>query len=80
MLYEKTTCLNQIQFICDDYLQLYKTLQLFTNSFKLNAKIFTNTEVIKTHTHIFTQIQKFIKNAKLIKASIDQNCSEIWAL
>ncbi len=43
-----------------------KTLQLFTNVFKLNTNIFTNIKVIK---NIYTDT-KVIKDAKRIKAWI----------
>ncbi len=39
-MYEKTTCQNQIKFITDDYLQMYKTTQLVTSLF---------TEIKKKH-------------------------------
>ncbi len=45
-MYEKTSCQNQIKFITDDYLQVYKLLQLFTSSL-IEINIFTNTKVNK---------------------------------
>jgi hypothetical protein len=47
LLYKKTLCQFQIKFITDDYLQMCKTLQLFTNSFTFNAIYFTSIKVIK---------------------------------
>ncbi len=47
-----------IKFIGNDYLQLYKTLQLFTSSFTLNTNILTSIKVIKTHVHTFTHTHK----------------------
>ncbi len=52
---------------------MFKTLQLFTSPFTLNTNIFTNTKVIKTHTHTFKQIQKLLKMQQ-IKALVDYNC------
>jgi len=46
-LYEKISCQDQIKFITDDYLQIYKTLQLFTSLFTEITNIFTNTKAIK---------------------------------
>ncbi len=53
-LYDKTTCKFQIKFGNDDYLQIYKTLQLFTSLFTLNTNIFTSIKVIK-NTNVQTQ-------------------------
>jgi hypothetical protein len=53
-VYEKTTCQNQIEFITDDYLQMYKTLQLFKSLFKGITNIYKHT---KTHL----QIQELLK-------------------
>ncbi len=50
-LYEKTTCQFQIKLITDNYLQMCKTLQLFTNIFTLNANIFTSTKFVKKHMY-----------------------------
>ncbi len=47
-LSEKTKCQFQIKFNTEDYLQMYKILQLFTNTF-------TSIDVIK-NTHVQTQI------------------------
>jgi hypothetical protein len=41
-MYGKTTCQFQIKFITEDYLQMYKTLQLFTNTFSFNTNNFTS--------------------------------------
>jgi hypothetical protein len=52
-----------------DYLQMHKTLQLFTSLITTGANIFTSIKVLKntcTHTHISTKV---IKNAQLIEAS-----------
>ncbi len=54
IVYENTTCQFQIKFITEDYLQLYKYLQLFTNTFTLNINICTGIKVIKS-TYIQTQ-------------------------
>jgi hypothetical protein len=56
-VYEKNSCQNQIKFITDVYLQIYKILQLFTSSFTEITNIFTNTKVNK--------------NAMLIKTCVD---------
>ncbi len=48
-LYEKTTCHDQVKFISDRHLQIYKTLQLFTSLFTKYAN---------------TLLDKVIKNAK----------------
>jgi len=53
-LYEKTTYQFQIKFITDDYVQLYKTLQLFTNTFTINTNKFISIKVIK-YTYVQTQ-------------------------
>ncbi len=42
---------------------MYKTLQLFTNTFTFNINKFTSIKLIKTHAYK----DKVIKNAKLIK-------------
>ncbi len=43
-MYQKTTCQFKIKFITDDYLQMCKTLQLFTNPFKFTSiKVIQNT-------------------------------------
>jgi hypothetical protein len=47
VLYKKTTCPFEIKFSTDDYLQMYKTLQIFTNTFTLNTNKFTSIKVIK---------------------------------
>ncbi len=36
----------EIKFTTDDYLQMYKTLQLFTNTFTSNTNKFTSIKVI----------------------------------
>jgi len=46
VLYKRTPCQFPIKFISDNYLQMYKTLQLFTNTFTLNTNILTNVKVI----------------------------------
>jgi hypothetical protein len=45
-----------------DYLQMYKTLQLFTNTFTFHTNKFTSIKVIKTYMYTL----KIFKNAKLI--------------
>ncbi len=59
LLYKKTFCQFQIKFITDDYLQMCKTLQLFTNSFTFNSIYFTSIKVIKN---------TYVKNVNFIKA------------
>ncbi len=50
-------------FISDDYLQMYKTLQLITSLILTNTNTFTSINVIKnTCAHIYTNT-KVIKNA-----------------
>jgi hypothetical protein len=50
---QKTTGQFQIKFIIYDYLQMYKTLQLFTNTFTFNTNIFASIRLIKnTCAHI----------------------------
>ncbi len=67
MCTEKATCHYQIKFISDDFVQMYKTLQLFTSLIRLSTKIFTSIEKIKTHVHILTQTQKLLKLPKSLK-------------
>ena len=66
-MFEKTACQFQIKFITGDYLQMYKTLQLFTNTFTLNTNKFTSIKIIKK-THMCRH--KVIKNTKVVKAWI----------
>ncbi len=47
-LYEKTACPLEMKFITDDYLQMYETLQLFTNTFTFHKNKFTSIKVIKS--------------------------------
>jgi hypothetical protein len=70
---EKSTCQFQIKFITEDYLQMHKTLQVFTNMYKFNTNKFTSIKVIK-NTYVQTQI---IEIAKLIKGLIKLKCSLI---
>ncbi len=53
-MYEKTTCQFQIKFIPEDYLQMYKTVNLFTNTFTFNTNKFASIKVIK-NTCVQTQ-------------------------
>ncbi len=55
-MYEKSTCQFQIKFITEDYFQMYKTEQLFTNTFIFNANNFTSIKVIKNSS---AQTQRF---------------------
>jgi len=55
------------KFITDDYLHMYKTLQLFTKIFTLDTNIFTSIKVIKKHICTGTKV---IKNAELMTAWI----------
>jgi hypothetical protein len=50
-VYEKTACQNLIKFISGNYLQLFKTLSVFTQLFTINTNIFTDIAVIKTHIY-----------------------------
>ncbi len=65
---DKTTFQFQIKRITDDYLQRYKTLKLFTNTFTFNrvTNIFTSIKVILKNMYK----HKVIKIAKRIKAWI----------
>jgi hypothetical protein len=58
IMYKHTTCQFQINFITNDYLQYYKTLQLFLNTFAWNANRFTGIRVIK---NTFVQAQTLLK-------------------
>jgi hypothetical protein len=58
-VYKKTTCQFQIKFIAEDYLQMHKTLQLFTNTFTFNTNKFKSIQVIES-TYI-QQTQSFKK-------------------
>jgi hypothetical protein len=55
---KKTTFQFQIKFSSPDYLQMYKILQLVTNIFTLNTKIFTS---INVNENTCVQTQKVIK-------------------
>ncbi len=46
-VYQKTTCQFQIKFIGPNYLQKYKTLQLFTSL----SKFLQASKLFKTHIH-----------------------------
>ncbi len=48
-MYVKTTSQFQMKFIIEDYLQMYNTLQIFTNTFTFNTNKFTSIKIIKTH-------------------------------
>ncbi len=65
-MYKKTTCQFQIKLTTDDYLQMYKTLQLITNTLNLIQTYLQTSKLLKTHMYR----QKVIKNANLIKAWI----------
>jgi hypothetical protein len=65
-MYEKTTCQFQIKFISEDYLQVYKTVNLFTNTFTFNTNKFASIKVIK-NTCVQTQV---IKNTNVFKSWI----------
>jgi hypothetical protein len=47
VLYKKTTSHNLIKFITVNYLQMYKTLQLFTSLFTEITNRFANAKVIE---------------------------------
>ncbi len=68
-MYKKTTCQFQIKFITEDYLQMYKTVQLFTNTFSFNTNNFSSIKVIKTHMCR----QKVFKDGKFIKTRVKLN-------
>ncbi len=53
-MHEKTTFQFQMKFITYDYLQMYKTLQLFTNIFTLITNIFDTINIIK-NAFVLTQ-------------------------
>ncbi len=55
-MYEKTTCQFQIKFITEDYLQMYKTLKLFTNTFTFYTNKLTSIKAIK---NIYAQTKSF---------------------
>jgi hypothetical protein len=57
------TCQFQIKFITKDYLQMYKTLQLFTNTFTFNTNFLRASKLLKTNLLV-------IYSAKLIKTWI----------
>jgi hypothetical protein len=63
-MYEKTTCQFQIKFITEDYLQMYKTLQLFTNTFSFNTNNFSSIKFLK-RTHADTKFLKMPSSLKL---------------
>ncbi len=65
-----TTCKFQIKLGTEDYLQMYKTLQLFTSLHLIQAAL-QALKLLKTHKYE----HKVIQNAKLIKASIELKCS-----
>ncbi len=67
LVYEKTTCEDWIKFISDDYLQMYKTLQLFMSLITFNTNDLQASKLLKC-MYTYLQRQKIIKNAKLIKA------------
>ncbi len=46
---QKTTCQYQIKFITEDYLPMYKTLQLFTNTFTFNANKLQASKLLDTY-------------------------------
>ncbi len=70
-LYEKTTCQFQIKFITEDYLQMYKTLQIFTNTFTFITNKFTSIKVtINTWTGA-----KLSKMPSSLKLFLKLNCS-----
>ncbi len=54
-VYKQTTSQFQIKFISDDYLQMCKTLQLFTNTFTFNTNKYKIIKVIQ-NTHVQAQI------------------------
>ncbi len=68
---EKTTCQFQIKFITENYLQMYNTLQLFTNTFTFNTNKFTS---IRYHKCICTDA-KLSKMPSSLKLFLKLNCS-----
>ncbi len=59
-----TTCPFKLKFIIVDYLQSYKTLQLFENIFTFNTNKFTTINV-KKHTCTDTEVLKMLRSLKL---------------
>jgi len=56
-LCKKSTCQFQIKHITSDYLQMYKTLRLFTNTFTFNTNTFASVKVLIKTTYV--QIQSY---------------------
>ncbi len=75
-VYEKTTCQDNIKFISDNYLQMHKTLQLFTNMLTLKTNIFTSIKVIK---NMYIPTLKLLKMPSSLKLGLNKNCSLFWA-
>jgi hypothetical protein len=65
-----TTCKFQIKLGNEDYLQMYKTIQLIASLHLIQAT-WQALKLLKTHKYR----HKVIENAKLIKASIELKCS-----
>ncbi len=60
IIVRKDYCHYKIKFISDDYLQMYKTLQLFTSLFTIITNIFTSIKVInraKIYRHSYLKCQ-----------------------
>jgi hypothetical protein len=64
VLYKKATCQFQIKFITDDYLQKYKTLQLFAN-----IKVIKN-----TNAQTYLQASMLLKMPSALKLGLNKNC------
>jgi hypothetical protein len=58
-MHKTTTCQFKIKFNTEDYLLLYKTLQLFANIFTFNTNKFTSIEYIKNTLCTGTMLLKF---------------------
>jgi hypothetical protein len=65
-----TTCKFQIKFGAEDYLQMYKILQLIALLHLLQTTL-QALKLLKTHKYK----HKVIENAKLSNASIELKCS-----
>jgi hypothetical protein len=59
-----------MKFFSDDYLQMYKILQLFTSLITSSANLFTGIKVIEITCTLIYAVTKVIKNSKVIKAFV----------
>jgi hypothetical protein len=56
---------------------MLKAQKLVTSSITLNTTIFTNKNIIKTHTQTFVQTQKLLKMPSSLKLDLIKTVSEI---